>query len=113
MSYTPTEWKDGDVITAEKLNKIENGISTSSSSSSAILLESANRYIATIDTNLTTIDFVNSRIIIKEDDNTFSIHYPESIHLSDGNEDIQIHSGNTGQLFFYTPSSGEIRLYID
>lgn len=26
MSYTPTTWKDGDIITAEKLNKIENGI---------------------------------------------------------------------------------------
>lgn len=26
MAYTPTEWKDGDIITAEKLNKIENGI---------------------------------------------------------------------------------------
>ena len=26
MAYTPTEWKNGDVITAEKLNKIENGI---------------------------------------------------------------------------------------
>ena len=26
MSYTPTEWKKGDVITATKLNKIENGI---------------------------------------------------------------------------------------
>lgn len=26
MSYTPTEWKTGDVITAEKLNNIENGV---------------------------------------------------------------------------------------
>lgn len=26
MSYTPTEWKNGDTITAEKLNKIESGI---------------------------------------------------------------------------------------
>ena len=24
--YTPTVWQDGDAITAEKLNKIENGI---------------------------------------------------------------------------------------
>ena len=27
MSYTPTEWNSGDVITAEKLNNIESGIS--------------------------------------------------------------------------------------
>lgn len=26
MSYTPTEWSTGDVVTAEKLNKIEGGI---------------------------------------------------------------------------------------
>lgn len=28
MAYTPTEWKDGDAITAEKLNKIEKGVAT-------------------------------------------------------------------------------------
>lgn len=27
MSYTPTEWKKGDIISAEKLNNIESGIS--------------------------------------------------------------------------------------
>lgn len=26
MSYEPTVWKDGDVITAEKMNKIEQGV---------------------------------------------------------------------------------------
>ena len=26
MSYEPTEWKTGDIVTAEKLNKMENGI---------------------------------------------------------------------------------------
>lgn len=31
MAYTPTEWKDGDVITAEKLNNIEEGIEGDSS----------------------------------------------------------------------------------
>ncbi|MDN6491158.1 MAG: hypothetical protein L0K14_00530, partial [Leuconostoc sp.] len=28
MAYTPTEWKKGDTITSEKLNKIENGVAT-------------------------------------------------------------------------------------
>lgn len=28
MSYTPTNWQTGDVITAEKLNNIENGIAS-------------------------------------------------------------------------------------
>ncbi len=26
MAYTPTEWHDGDVITAEKLNKLEKAV---------------------------------------------------------------------------------------
>ena len=26
MAYTPTTWKDGDVITAEKMNKLEQGV---------------------------------------------------------------------------------------
>lgn len=26
MAYTPTAWKDGDVITAEKMNKLEQGV---------------------------------------------------------------------------------------
>lgn len=26
MAYTPTEWKDGDIITAERLNKLEAGV---------------------------------------------------------------------------------------
>lgn len=28
MSYTPTNWKTGDVVTSEKLNKLENGVAT-------------------------------------------------------------------------------------
>jgi len=28
MAYTPTEWKSGDVITAEKLNNLENGVAS-------------------------------------------------------------------------------------
>ena len=26
MAYTPTVWKDGDIITAERLNKLEAGV---------------------------------------------------------------------------------------
>lgn len=32
MSYTPTNWQTGDIITAEKLNKLENGVIDSSGS---------------------------------------------------------------------------------
>lgn len=26
MAYTPTNWKDGDIISAEKMNKLEQGV---------------------------------------------------------------------------------------
>ena len=28
MSYTPTNWQTGDIVTAEKLNKLENGVAS-------------------------------------------------------------------------------------
>ena len=31
MSYTKTTWSDGDVITAQKLNKLENGVANAGS----------------------------------------------------------------------------------
>ena len=36
MAYTPTNWQIGDIITAEKLNKIENGINSINSYNLAI-----------------------------------------------------------------------------
>ena len=35
MSYEKTNWQKGDVITAEKLNKIENGIESATDSSAS------------------------------------------------------------------------------
>ena len=42
MAYTPTEWKNGDVITAEKLNKIEDGITDASSGSEVFIITFTN-----------------------------------------------------------------------
>ena len=30
MSYTPTEWQSGDIVTSTKLNKLENGVAAAS-----------------------------------------------------------------------------------
>ncbi len=43
MSYTPTEWKKGDLITSEKLNKIEEGIVDAGSSGGGFLIINANQ----------------------------------------------------------------------
>lgn len=47
MAYTPTVWETGDIITAEKLNKAENGISAASAFVCSIEFASATE--ATID----------------------------------------------------------------
>lgn len=39
MAYTPTTWNTGDVITAEKLNKIETGIQNATLPGKAAALE--------------------------------------------------------------------------
>ena len=38
MSYTPTEWQCGDTITAEKMNKIEQGIANSGGGSEPLIV---------------------------------------------------------------------------
>lgn len=58
MSYIPTTWQDGDIITANKLNKIENGISDNTSD------------IKIVTVNALTSDMQSFTIVSK--DKTFS-----------------------------------------
>ena len=58
MSYIPTTWQDGDIITANKLNKIENGISDNTSD------------IKIVTVNASTSDMQSFTIVSK--DKTFS-----------------------------------------
>ena len=48
MSYTPTSWQNGDVITSAKLNKIENGIANAGGGTNILF--------ATIDTSTMALD---------------------------------------------------------
>lgn len=42
MSYEPTNWATGDIVTADKLNKLENGVVGSSSSGNLIATATKN-----------------------------------------------------------------------
>lgn len=56
MAYTPTIWKTGDVITAEKLNKAEQGIASASDEVFAIKATYAlDGFSATLDKTLSEI----------------------------------------------------------
>lgn len=38
MSYTPTEWKTGDVVTSTKLNKLEQGVANAGGGSGVLVV---------------------------------------------------------------------------
>lgn len=70
MSYTPTEWHGGDVLSAEAMNKIENGIANAGSGALEVRIETSQ------DGNTTTLDktwqeiydaFPNVYIYIEDD----------------------------------------------
>lgn len=65
MAYTPTEWETGDVITAEKLNKAEEGIAAATTTICRVEFNEAHTS-ATIDTAYTVIkaDFLAGKNII-------------------------------------------------
>lgn len=42
MAYTPTEWKTGDVVTAAKLNNMENGIASAGGGGGSAMILTAN-----------------------------------------------------------------------
>lgn len=47
MAYTPTEWKCGDTITAEKLNKMEDGIANAGGGSEPLIFTATEREATT------------------------------------------------------------------
>ena len=92
MSYTPTEWTSGDVITAEKLNKIENGVETASDGSSAMLVEltyvDAGRYDKYYKSDILAADVVSAYT----NGTPVVFHFPpEADPNSDGNREVWAH----------------------
>ncbi len=57
MAYTPTTWLSGDTITAAKMNKIEQGIT--SSGIRVITINGLSTPLATIESGLAVTDFLN------------------------------------------------------
>ena len=55
MSYTPTNWQTGDTVTAERLNKMENGIQTAVDPYIVNLTPTAQDFSGTMDKALAEI----------------------------------------------------------
>ena len=58
MAYVPTNWQTGDVVTAEKLNKLENGVM--SSGGSLIVNVALDQATMTATLDKTTADLINA-----------------------------------------------------
>ena len=54
MSYTPTEWHTGDIVSSEKLNKLENGVAACATEDELNDLETA--FNDSLDSNFVTFD---------------------------------------------------------
>lgn len=59
MSYTPTEWKTGDVITAERLNKAEQGIKDAHDNAADISSEISTEVASWLDEHVNITEGVN------------------------------------------------------
>ena len=55
MSYTPTNWQTGDIVTAQKLNNIETGISNAANPFIVTLTPTALDYSGTMDKTVAEI----------------------------------------------------------
>lgn len=72
MAYTPTEWATGDIITAEKLNKMENGIAVAGLQLYGPYKASGT---ATIEAGAGETDFVSLQNM--EDVNGITVDFPD------------------------------------
>ena len=122
MSYSRTDWKTGDIITAEKLNKIEKGISdTSSNSAGSVSLSVIDGTVeiedSTFSANLTSLDFIGkyiSALVIHRATNVYEFAMYKITTVSAGidnpgyDEDKILLACSNGLKFMYTISTGSI-----
>lgn len=65
MAYEPTEWKKGDKITAEKMNKLESGVADNNNTKILILDPNAfNRYSIQLEPNLPLSYFIGAYVSV-------------------------------------------------
>ena len=86
MAYTPTVWATGDIITAEKLNKAENGIAAASDEVFIVTITwGADGESATLDKTLAEIVGAQVPVMIAPDDG-YQYYYAEP-HYTDPDGD--------------------------
>lgn len=93
MSYEPTIWKDGDLVTSAKLNKIEQGIAEGGNGGILIAhLTSTGPYSGILDKTWQEIHDAEVCYICNIDSN-FSVKYPVIQTMGDANNNTVIALG--------------------
>ena len=92
MSYTPTTWKSGDVVTSEKLNKIEQGITNANIIINGTFNEQTG--LITLDKTWQEIFDANGGVIIHIDDDTYIKELIALIGMEDSTYYVQTGAGN-------------------
>lgn len=105
MAYTPTQWETGDIITAEKLNKAEQGIAAANPVFIPVTYdEAANAYV--LGASYNELKALVGKVVIgieeyPDDPATYLCYYKLFTQLS-------IEDGTyTAQFFFTTISGGQ------
>lgn len=106
MSYEPTNWVTGDIVTADKLNNIESGVLSASGSGTFIISMTSENDVDTLDKTWKEIhDAMASGqiaiILIEEDANTVYQNPIVSVAKSDGSKPYVVEWENGGGTVLY------------
>ncbi len=125
MSYEKTTWQNGDTITAEKLNKIENGIAANSFSVIPTTINNENKMVLTKTWQELYDEFNGDNIMIIYGENHFdngvivdnkfityisAVGYQDAT-LADGDKFWQIICGETHQFKASGPNDYPVQVY--
>lgn len=105
MSYTPTNWKKGDIVTSAKLNNMEDGIKDNEHIVAEFLEDETS---VNIGTNLSMLELSNLKIITPSDtDSPKTIHSiifcEERDDLADADYNLSV---TEGVYFTYSSATG-------
>ena len=90
MSYTPTEWASGDIVTSEKLNKLEQGVA----GGGVLVVGATGEDEIALDKTWKQIYDADFAVIVIEDDGKY-YHQISDIYEDDGNYIVRTPSSMT------------------
>ena len=88
MAYIPTNWKTGDIVFSERLNKIENGIA-GAGGGILVVTATGDDVIVTLDKTWKQIFDADFAVIINETQGDKTISLVREVHIDDGQYVVQ------------------------